>query len=110
MPQRRELRVQDWQELNKNLFGALALEKLAMFVTLGIAILIAGFCVFGTLTLMVQEKGREVGILKAMGTRASEVVRIFLWEGFLIGIYGAAPSGSAWATWWSSCSSTSGCG
>jgi lipoprotein-releasing system permease protein len=89
VPQRRELRVQDWQELNKNLFGALALEKLAMFVTLGIAILIAGFCVFGTLTLMVQEKGREVGILKAMGTRASEVVRIFLWEGFLIGIYGA---------------------
>lgn len=89
VPQRRELRVQDWQELNKNLFGALELEKLAMFVTLGIAILIAGFCVFGTLTLMVQEKGREVGILQAMGTRASTVVRIFLWEGFLIGIYGA---------------------
>ncbi|MBO6937435.1 MAG: ABC transporter permease [Deltaproteobacteria bacterium] len=88
-PHRSELRVQDWQELNKNLFGALELEKLAMFVTLGIAILIAGFCVFGTLTLMVQEKGREVGILKAMGTRASEVVRIFLWEGLLIGIYGA---------------------
>ncbi|MAQ14642.1 MAG: hypothetical protein CMN30_07580 [Sandaracinus sp.] len=88
-PGRPELRVQDWQELNKNLFGALALEKLAMFVTLGIAILIAGFCVFGTLTLMVQEKGREVGILQAMGTRARAVVSIFLWEGFLIGIYGA---------------------
>ena len=88
-PQRPELRVQDWQELNKNLFGALALEKLAMFVTLGIAILIAGFCVFGTLTLMVQEKGREVGILEAMGTKARSVVAIFLWEGLLIGIYGA---------------------
>jgi len=89
VPQRRELRVQDWQELNKNLFGALELEKLAMFVTLGIAILIAGFCVFGTLTLMVQEKAREVGILEAMGTHARTIVRIFLWEGFLIGIYGA---------------------
>ena len=89
VPQRRELRVRDWQELNKNLFGALALEKLAMFVTLGIAILIAGFCVFGTLTLMVQEKGREVGILQAMGATARAVVAIFLFEGLLIGVYGA---------------------
>ena len=75
--------------MNKNLFGALALEKLAMFVTLGIAILIAGFCVFGTLTLMVQEKGREVGILKAMGTTSRSVVGVFLFEGLLIGIFGA---------------------
>ncbi|MEO0323888.1 MAG: ABC transporter permease [Myxococcota bacterium] len=81
--------VRDWQELNRNLFGALALEKLAMFVALGIAILIAGFCVFATLTLMVQEKSREVGILKAMGTSPSDVVRIFLSEGLLIGALGA---------------------
>ncbi|MFW6066872.1 MAG: FtsX-like permease family protein [Myxococcota bacterium] len=87
---RPELRVQDWQELNKNLFGALALEKLAMFVTLGIAVLVAGFCVFGTLTLMVQEKGREVGILKAMGTSRRLVIGIFLVEGLLIGLFGAA--------------------
>lgn len=86
---RDDLRTQDWQEVNKNLFGALALEKLAMFVTLGIAILIAGFCVFGTLTLMVQEKGREVGILKAMGTTSRSVVGVFLFEGLLIGIFGA---------------------
>jgi lipoprotein-releasing system permease protein len=84
------LRVQDWQELNRNLFGALALEKLAMFVTLGIAILIAGFCVFGTLTLMVQEKGREVGILKAMGTASGAIIGVFLIEGLLIGLFGAA--------------------
>jgi lipoprotein-releasing system permease protein len=84
------VRVRDWQELNSGLFGALALEKLAMFVTLGIAILIAGFCVFGTLTLMVQEKGREIGILFAMGTSKSSVVVIFLIEGILIGVYGAS--------------------
>lgn len=86
---RDDLRVQDWQELNKNLFGALALEKLAMFVVLGFAVLIAGFCVFGTLTLMVQEKGREVGILKAMGATSRSIVGIFMFEGFLIGIFGA---------------------
>ncbi|MEM9192828.1 MAG: ABC transporter permease, partial [Myxococcota bacterium] len=86
---RDDLRVRDWQELNKNLFGALALEKLAMFITLGLAVLVAGFCVLGTLTLMVQEKGREVGILKAMGTRSRDVVGIFMFEGFLIGVFGA---------------------
>ena len=85
---REELRVRDWKMLNQQLFGALALEKLAMFITLGIAVLIAGFSVFGTLTLLVQEKRREVGILKTMGTSARGVIRIFVIEGLLIGAAG----------------------
>jgi lipoprotein-releasing system permease protein len=85
---REGLRVRDWQMMNQQLFGALALEKLAMFITLGIAILIAGFSVFGTLTLLVQEKQREVGILKAMGASARGVIRIFVLEGLLIGMAG----------------------
>jgi len=85
---RDELRVRDWKMMNQQLFGALALEKLAMFITLGIAVLIAGFSVFGTLTLLVQEKRREVGILKTMGTSARGVVRIFVIEGLLIGLAG----------------------
>ncbi|MCB9619041.1 MAG: ABC transporter permease [Sandaracinus sp.] len=84
-----DLRVRDWQELNSGLFGALELEKLAMFITLGIAVLIAGFCVFGTLTLMVQEKQREVGILFAMGSTRRSIVSVFVIEGFLIGLNGA---------------------
>ena len=87
--ERPEFRVRDWKTLNQQLFGALALEKLAMFITLGIAILIAGFSVFGTLTLLVQDKRREVGILKAMGTSAKGVIRIFVLEGLLIGLAGA---------------------
>jgi len=87
---RPELRVRDWQELNSRLFGALALEKLAMFIALGIAILVASFCIAGTLTLMVQEKGREVAILKALGTSDRAVVRVFVIEGGLIGMLGAA--------------------
>jgi lipoprotein-releasing system permease protein len=83
-----ELRIRDWKMMNQQLFGALALEKLAMFITLGIAILIAGFSVFGTLTLLVQEKRREVGILKAMGASARSVIRIFVIEGLLIGAAG----------------------
>jgi lipoprotein-releasing system permease protein len=88
--QRPGLRVRDWQELNSRLFGALALEKLAMFIALGIAILVASFCIAGTLTLMVQEKGREVAILKAMGTSDRVVVGVFVVEGGLIGLLGAA--------------------
>jgi lipoprotein-releasing system permease protein len=86
---REELRIRDWKMMNQQLFGALALEKLAMFITLGIAILIAGFSVFGTLTLLVQEKRREVGILKTMGTSPRSVIRIFIIEGLLIGCAGA---------------------
>jgi len=87
---RPDLRVRDWQELNSQLFGALALEKLAMFVALGVAILVASFCIAGTLTLMVQEKGREVAILKAMGTSDRSIVGVFVVEGGLIGLFGAA--------------------
>ncbi|HEY6878793.1 MAG TPA: ABC transporter permease [Polyangiales bacterium] len=82
-------RVRAWQELNKNLFGALALEKLAMFIALGIAILVASFCIVGTLTLMVQEKGREVAVLKAMGAKDRAIVSIFVLEGTLIGVFGS---------------------
>jgi lipoprotein-releasing system permease protein len=87
---RPELRVRDWQALNSRLFGALALEKLAMFIALGIAILVASFCIAGTLTLMVQEKGREVAILKAMGTSDRAIVSVFVVEGGLIGLLGAS--------------------
>jgi len=86
---RDDLRVRDWQELNRNLFGALALEKLAMFIALGIGILVAGFCIFATLTLMVQEKGKEVAVLMSMGATAKKIVAIFLVEGLLIGLLGA---------------------
>lgn len=86
---RADLRVQDWQRLNSRLFGALALEKLAMFIALGIAILVASFCIAGTLTLMVQEKGREVAVLKAMGAADRTIVRVFVIEGGLIGVLGA---------------------
>lgn len=86
----RELRVRSWQEVNRNLFGALQLEKLAMFITLGIAILVASFCIVGTLSLMVQEKRKEVGILKAMGATGEQIVAVFMAQGLMIGVLGAS--------------------
>ncbi|MFT3922392.1 MAG: ABC transporter permease [Myxococcales bacterium] len=86
---RPDLRVRGWEELNKNLFGALALEKLAMFIALGLTILVASFCIFSTLTLMVQEKGREVAVLKAMGAADRAIVSIFVLEGTMIAVLGS---------------------
>jgi lipoprotein-releasing system permease protein len=83
------LRVRDWQDLNRNLFGALALERLAMFFTLGLAILIAGFSVFGTFILLVEEKAGEIAILRTVGASTRVVLHAFVFEGFLIGMLGS---------------------
>ncbi len=85
-----DVRIRDWRSMNQNLFGALALEKLAMFITLGLAILVAGFCVFGTLSLLVREKRREIAILSTLGAETRQVVGIFLVQGFILGVLGAA--------------------
>ncbi len=82
-------RVRDWRELNRTLFGALALEKLAMFVALGIAILVASFCIIGTLTLMIQEKRREVAVLMSLGASSKTISKIFMIEGVCVGWLGA---------------------
>ncbi len=82
---RDDLRVRDWQEMNKNLFSALQLEKIATFVILSIAIAVASFCIICTLLLMVTEKSKEIAILKAMGSSDRMVLRTFITEGMFIG-------------------------
>ncbi len=82
------LRVRDWKEMNKNLFSALKLEKVATFIILSIAIAVASFCIICTLLLMVTEKSKEIAIIKAMGASDSEVMRVFMLEGVLIGFFG----------------------
>lgn len=85
---RPELRVRDWREMNKNLFSALMLERLAMFVILSIAILVASFCIICTLLLMVTEKGKDIAILKALGATDGAILRTFILEGVIIGTIG----------------------
>ena len=80
-----ELRVRDWMEMNRNLFSALKLEKIATFIILSIAIAVASFCIVCTLLLMVTEKGKEIAILKALGASDGAVMRIFMLEGVIIG-------------------------
>ncbi len=83
--ERDDLKVRDWKEMNRNLFSALQLEKLATFVILSIAIAVASFCIICTLLLMVTEKSKEIAIMKAMGASDRTILRLFLTEGMLIG-------------------------
>jgi lipoprotein-releasing system permease protein len=83
-------RVLDWQEVNSQLFQALKLEKLAMRVILLLIVLVAAFNIVSTLTMVVKDKTREIGILKAMGLPARSVRRIFLAQGLVIGVVGTA--------------------
>ncbi|HYQ41078.1 MAG TPA: ABC transporter permease [Polyangiaceae bacterium] len=80
-----ELRVRDWKELNKNLFSALKLEKIATFIILSLAILVASFCIICTLLLMVTEKSKEIAILKSLGASDNAILKIFMTEGVMIG-------------------------
>ena len=81
-------RVLDWQEVNSQLFQALKLEKLAMRIILLLIVLVAAFNIVSTLTMVVKDKTREIGILKAMGLPARSVRKIFLAQGLVIGIVG----------------------
>ena len=77
-------------KMNRNLFSALKLEKIAMFIILVLIILVASFNIVSTLIMIVTEKGREIAILKAMGTKRAGVMRIFMIDGIIIGLVGTA--------------------
>ncbi len=78
----------DWQKQNSSLFQALKLEKLGMAVILTLIITIAAFNIVSTLTMVVSDKTREIGILRAMGMPARSIRRIFLMQGVVIGVVG----------------------
>ena len=80
----------DWQEQNAQLFSALQLEKLAMALILLLIVIVAAFNIVGTLTMMVTDKTREIGILRAMGLPAKSVRQIFMLQGMIIGLVGTA--------------------
>jgi lipoprotein-releasing system permease protein len=80
--------LKTWMEANQNFFAALKLEKLTMFVILTLIVLVASFNIVSTLIVMVVEKTKDIGILKALGMASSNIRRIFTYEGLIIGILG----------------------
>jgi len=83
-------RALDWQLQNRSLFSALKLEKLAMGLVVFLICVVAAFNVVGTLTMVVRDKTREIGILLAMGMQRGRIRRVFLIQGVFIGLVGTA--------------------
>ena len=80
--------VKDWISMNKSLFSALKLEKTAMFIILALIVLVAAFNIISTLIMVVMSKGKDIAILKSMGATSKGIMRIFVYEGLIIGLTG----------------------
>ena len=80
----------NWMEQNKAIFRALKLERLVTFITIGLIVFVAALNILISLTMMVMEKTRDIAVLMSMGTRKSQVRRVFIAQGVLIGVIGTA--------------------
>ncbi|RLB60681.1 MAG: lipoprotein-releasing system transmembrane subunit, LolC/LolE family, partial [Deltaproteobacteria bacterium] len=80
--------IRPWQSIYGSFLSALKLEKLGLFIILGIIVLVAAFNIATTLIMVVMEKNRDIAILRAMGANARSIMKIFMLEGFIIGTVG----------------------
>jgi lipoprotein-releasing system permease protein len=80
--------ISTWYDLHEDLYNIMIVERWTAYVILSLIIAVATFNIAGSLTMTVIEKKRDIGVLKAMGSTNGSIVRIFMFEGILIGIYG----------------------
>jgi lipoprotein-releasing system permease protein len=83
-----EYMTQDWKTMNKSLFSALWLEKMAIGITIGLIMTVAAVNIVASLVLLVMEKTRDIAILKTMGASTASIRRIFMLQGLIIGLTG----------------------
>ena len=79
-----------WMERNKQLLGALKMERLVTIIVISLIELVAALNIFITLVMMVMEKYRDIAVLMSMGARQEQIRRIFMLQGVLIGVVGSA--------------------
>ncbi|MBI2835663.1 MAG: lipoprotein-releasing ABC transporter permease subunit [Acidobacteria bacterium] len=84
----REYLAEDWADMNRSLFSALSLEKMAISITIGLIVMVAALNIIASLILLVMEKSRDIAILKTMGASSRRIMRIFMLEGLIIGCVG----------------------
>lgn len=84
-----ELKVQTWYDLQKSLYDVMRLEKWGASLILILICIVAAFNIVGSLTMVVVEKRRDIGVLQAMGASARDIQQLFLMQGGLIGLIGA---------------------
>ena len=85
--------AEDWSELNRSLFSALWLEKMAISITIGLIVMVGALNIISSLILLVKQKGRDIAILKTMGTSSMRVMAIFMMQGLVIGVVGTTVGG-----------------
>jgi lipoprotein-releasing system permease protein len=78
----------NWMEMNKNLFSALKLEKRVMFLILSLIVLVAAFNIISALIMIVMEKNKDIAILKTMGATRAGIMKIFIFQGLIVGAIG----------------------
>jgi len=78
----------DWMHMHKNLFSWMTLEKYAMFIVLSLIVAVAAFNIISTLIMVVIEKRKDIGILKSMGSTSPSIMKIFMFEGLVVGVIG----------------------
>ncbi|MCO4760406.1 MAG: ABC transporter permease [Myxococcales bacterium] len=83
-------RVLDWEEMNRNIFDAARLQKVAMSLFPFIIVLVAALNVIGTQAVVVHERARDIAILRAMGATGRSVGAVFLTQGLAVGLLGTA--------------------
>lgn len=82
--------VRDWTQQHANLFRAIRMEKVVMFVILSLIVVVAAFNIISTLVMVVTDKQADIAILKTMGAGPRTVLGIFMIQGSLIGFVGTA--------------------
>jgi lipoprotein-releasing system permease protein len=82
--------TKNWMQMNRSLFSALKLEKIAMFIILTLIILVAAFGIASTLFMMVMKKTKDIAILKSMGATRQSIMQIFILKGLVIGLIGTS--------------------
>ena len=83
-----EAQILDWQEWNRNLFAALKMEKLGLFVVLSLMIAVSLFTIIAAMVMLVSEKKMDIAILRALGASSKDVMTLFFYSGFLFAFIG----------------------
>ena len=84
------LHAQTWAQMNQRLLGAIQVEKTVMFFILIFIIVVAAFGIMSTLITVTVQKTREIGVIKALGAAPGKILRVFLLQGFVVGVIGVA--------------------
>lgn len=87
--------TEDWEQMNRSLFRALWLEKIAVSLAIGLIVMVAALNIVATLILLVMDKNRDIAILKTMGAGTRSITAVFMMQGLIIGVLGTAAGGAA---------------